>query len=138
MNMVETQGLCKQYGQAMRVNRLNLSVPEGAIYGFLGPNGAGKSTTLKMILVQLYLSLILRTFAVPVAIGLVGGIFGMLITSQGWAVGFPYSLLCLGMRANDPQMELPMPDFLLGCAFYLLLFSLLTVTALRRRDVSTG
>ena len=50
MNMVETQGLCKQYGQAMRVNRLNLSVPEGAIYGFLGPNGAGKSTTLKMIL----------------------------------------------------------------------------------------
>ncbi|HIU31807.1 MAG TPA: ABC transporter permease [Candidatus Caccousia avistercoris] len=88
--------------------------------------------------VQLYLSLILRTFAVPVAIGLVGGIFGMLITSQGWAVGFPYSLLCLGMRANDPQMELPMPDFLLGCAFYLLLFSLLTVTALRRRDVSTG
>ena len=88
--------------------------------------------------VQLYLSLILRTFAVPVAIGLVGGIFGMLITSQGWAVGFPYSLLCLGMRANDPQMELPMPDFLLGCAFYLLLFSFLTVTALRRRDVSTG
>ena len=37
-------GLCKQYGQAMRVKQLNLSVPEGAVYGFLGPNGAGKST----------------------------------------------------------------------------------------------
>ena len=34
----------------MRVKQLNLSVPEGAVYGFLGPNGAGKSTTLKMVL----------------------------------------------------------------------------------------
>ena len=47
MNIVETRGLCKQYGQAMRVKQLNLSVPEGAVYGFLGPNGAG---TLKMVL----------------------------------------------------------------------------------------
>ena len=50
MNIVQTTGLCKQYGQSMRVRGLNLSVPEGCIYGFLGPNGAGKSTTLKMIL----------------------------------------------------------------------------------------
>ena len=50
MNIVQTTGLCKQYGQSMRVRALNLSVPEGCIYGFLGPNGAGKSTTLKMIL----------------------------------------------------------------------------------------
>lgn len=50
MNLVQTTGLCKQYGQTMRVRDLNLSVPEGCIYGFLGPNGAGKSTTLKMIL----------------------------------------------------------------------------------------
>lgn len=50
MNLIETSGLCKRYGKAMRVNDLNLCVPEGAIYGFLGPNGAGKSTTLKMIL----------------------------------------------------------------------------------------
>lgn len=50
MNLVETNGLCKQYGNVMRVKDLDLRVPEGAIYGFLGPNGAGKSTTLKMIL----------------------------------------------------------------------------------------
>ena len=49
-DIVQTRGLCKQYGKVMRVNRLDLQVPEGAIYGFLGPNGAGKSTTLKMIL----------------------------------------------------------------------------------------
>lgn len=50
MYLVETQGLCKQYGNVLRVKDLDLQVPEGAIYGFLGPNGAGKSTTLKMIL----------------------------------------------------------------------------------------
>ena len=49
-DIVQTRGLCKQYGKVLRVDRLDLRVPEGAIYGFLGPNGAGKSTTLKMIL----------------------------------------------------------------------------------------
>lgn len=48
--IIKTQGLCKQYGKALRVKDLDLSVPEGAVYGFLGPNGAGKSTTLKLIL----------------------------------------------------------------------------------------
>jgi len=47
--VVETRGLCKQYGPALRVNHLDLTVPEGAVYGFLGPNGAGKSTTLKLL-----------------------------------------------------------------------------------------
>ena len=50
MNIIETNDLCKQYGNALRVAHLDLDVPEGSIYGFLGPNGAGKSTTLKMIL----------------------------------------------------------------------------------------
>jgi ABC-2 type transport system ATP-binding protein len=49
-NIITTSGLCKLYGAAMGVKDLDLSVPEGAIYGFLGPNGAGKSTTMKMIL----------------------------------------------------------------------------------------
>ena len=88
--------------------------------------------------VQLYLSLAIRAFAPPVAIALVGGIFGLLLTSQGFGAAFPYSLLCLGMRANNPQMALPLPSFLAGCGFYLLLFSLLAVRRLSRRDAVTG
>ena len=76
--------------------------------------------------------------ALPVAIALVGGIFGLLLTSQGFGAAFPYSLLCLGMRANNPQMALPLPSFLAGCGFYLLLFSLLAVRRLSRRDAVTG
>lgn len=46
---VETFGLCKSFKGFMAVDGLDLSVPEGSIYGFLGPNGAGKTTTLKML-----------------------------------------------------------------------------------------
>lgn len=48
--ILQTQGLCKQYENVLRVKDVDMLVPEGAVYGFLGPNGAGKSTTLKMIL----------------------------------------------------------------------------------------
>ncbi|GGG88504.1 ABC transporter ATP-binding protein [Paenibacillus radicis (ex Gao et al. 2016)] len=48
--IISTQNLSKRYGDAYRVNKVNLTVYEGDVYGFLGPNGAGKSTTLKMLL----------------------------------------------------------------------------------------
>ncbi len=48
--IITTESLCKKYGNLLRVDHVDLSVPQNAIYGFLGPNGAGKSTTLKMIL----------------------------------------------------------------------------------------
>jgi len=47
---VKIKGLVKNYNGVFAVNNLDLSVPEGSIYGFLGPNGAGKTTTLKMII----------------------------------------------------------------------------------------
>ena len=48
--MIETKQLTKCYHAKPVVDHLDISVPEGAIYGFLGPNGAGKSTTMKMLL----------------------------------------------------------------------------------------
>ncbi|GAA0180042.1 ABC transporter ATP-binding protein [Clostridium sediminicola] len=48
--IVSTNKLSKSYNGTYRVNKVNMSVYEGDIYGFLGPNGAGKSTTLKMLL----------------------------------------------------------------------------------------
>ena len=50
MYMIETKNLTKIYGNFAAVQRLNLHVRKGTIYGFLGPNGAGKSTTMKMFL----------------------------------------------------------------------------------------
>ncbi|WP_240419556.1 ABC transporter ATP-binding protein [Paenibacillus periandrae] len=48
--IVQTHNLSKTYGAINRVNKVDLKVQEGEIYGFLGPNGAGKTTTLKMLL----------------------------------------------------------------------------------------
>jgi ABC-2 type transport system ATP-binding protein len=48
--IIETQDLTKIYGEQTAVNRLNLKIHEGEVFGFLGPNGAGKTTTLLMLL----------------------------------------------------------------------------------------
>jgi len=47
--MIELKGLTKDYGTTIAVNRLNLHVRAGEIYGFIGPNGAGKTTTIRMM-----------------------------------------------------------------------------------------
>jgi ABC-2 type transport system ATP-binding protein len=43
------RGLTKRYGDRLAVNNLNLTIPQGELFGFLGPNGAGKTTTIKML-----------------------------------------------------------------------------------------
>ena len=53
--VIETEGLRKEYrrlrgGSTVAVDGLDLSVPEGGVFGFLGPNGAGKTTTIRCIL----------------------------------------------------------------------------------------
>mgnify|MGYP001550240090 CR=1 FL=1 len=45
----ETRNLRKIFGSTKAVERLDLRIPRGMLYGFLGPNGAGKTTSLRMI-----------------------------------------------------------------------------------------
>jgi ABC-2 type transport system ATP-binding protein len=47
---ISTQGLTKRYGSTLALERLDLSIPPGEVYGFLGPNGAGKTTTIRLLL----------------------------------------------------------------------------------------
>jgi ABC-2 type transport system ATP-binding protein len=48
--IIETKELSKIYGDVRAVDRLNLTVDEGEIFGLLGPNGAGKTTTIILLL----------------------------------------------------------------------------------------
>jgi ABC-2 type transport system ATP-binding protein len=48
-NAVEIRDLVKRFGNFVAVDRVNLDVRRGEIFGFLGPNGAGKSTTIRML-----------------------------------------------------------------------------------------
>ena len=49
MNAIEIRGLSKSFRGMYAVDRLDMTVPAGAIYGFIGENGSGKSTTEKLI-----------------------------------------------------------------------------------------
>ncbi|MEV0780362.1 ABC transporter ATP-binding protein [Streptomyces sp. NPDC050428] len=49
--VIETRGLTKRYrGGQLAVDRLDLAVPAGSVFGFLGPNGSGKTTTIRMLM----------------------------------------------------------------------------------------
>lgn len=49
MNAIEIKNLTKNFGEKQALKGLNMTVPQGAIYGFIGENGSGKSTTEKII-----------------------------------------------------------------------------------------
>ena len=47
---IETMSLSRRFGNILAVDKLDLHVPPGSIYGFLGPNGSGKTTTIRMLI----------------------------------------------------------------------------------------
>jgi ABC-2 type transport system ATP-binding protein len=52
--VLSTHDLTKRFGNTVAVDRLNLTVQRGDVFGFLGPNGAGKTTTIRMIVGLIY------------------------------------------------------------------------------------
>ncbi len=47
--VLQTNSLTKKYGKQIAVNRVNLNIEKGDIYGLIGKNGAGKTTIMKMV-----------------------------------------------------------------------------------------
>ena len=89
---------------------------------------------------QLCISLVIRSFAVPVGMALVGGIAGLAALAKGYGVWFPYSLLSLGMRANGPEsaMSWRMEQFVGNAGLFLVLFCLFAVVWMKKRDMTAG
>ncbi|MBY0263439.1 MAG: ATP-binding cassette domain-containing protein, partial [Phycisphaerales bacterium] len=50
MHAIRTENLTRTYGSRRGIQDVELSIPQGALYGFLGPNGAGKTTTIRVLL----------------------------------------------------------------------------------------
>ena len=50
MNVLEIHGLSKRFGKQTIIDGLDMTVPEGCVFGFIGKNGSGKTTTMKMVL----------------------------------------------------------------------------------------
>src|SRR5579875_1083874 len=47
---IETEGLCKSYGDKQALLNLDLALRAGAVFGFIGPNCAGKPTTIRILM----------------------------------------------------------------------------------------
>ncbi|MDR1455725.1 MAG: ATP-binding cassette domain-containing protein [Tannerella sp.] len=49
MYFIEAENIVKQYANHLALDRVNISIPRGKIFGLLGPNGAGKTTLLRIV-----------------------------------------------------------------------------------------
>ena len=67
----------------------------------------GALGALAVIAAQLVLAMIIRSFAVPIFLGLLGGIVGLFISSKGYALLWPYALMQMGMNAENTPSSAP-------------------------------
>ena len=117
-----------------RLSGLNSSFPKDSASWFLfGTIGA-----VAICCVQLFFSLIIRSFAVPIGIAMTGGVLGMAVTNKGMGLHYPYSLYSVGMRANNPYMELNATMHLVCSIGYIVLFTVLSILYLRRHEISAN
>ena len=87
---------------------------------------------------QLLISMVLRSFAAPIAIAVIGSITGLLASNSKYGIYYPYSLMMLGMNANKSEDMLSGSSlpFFISCLLYLLLFCSIAAFLLKHRDVN--
>ena len=102
------------------------------LFGLRGTVGA-----LAVIAAQLLLAMVLRSFAVPIFLAIVGGIVGMLLGSKGYPLFWPYCLMQAGMNANRSEDILAGQgvQFAAASAFWLAAMFVTAYLLLKERDV---
>jgi ABC-2 type transport system ATP-binding protein len=90
MAAIEVRGLRKAYRGVVALDGLDLTVPEGGVFGFLGPNGAGKTTTIRALVGHLRAtgSISLLGVEVPGGLGSVIDRVGALVEQPSFFPGF--------------------------------------------------
>lgn len=99
----------------------------------------GVFAVLAIVGVQLLLSMLIKSFAIPVGIALVGGIVGLGMTSAGMGLLCPYALLAMSMNANGSADLQPsdMVFYFISCGVFALGSLALGTLWLRHRDIET-
>lgn len=94
---------------------------------------------LAVIALQLLLSMLIRSFALPVLIALGGSIAGLVAVNQNVCLFWPYALMILGMNSNKAEDVLTggIGSFLVSCALFTIVFFLIAAFMLRTKDVNT-
>lgn len=99
----------------------------------------GVAGSFAIIGVELLLSMLIRSFAVPVLVGLAGGVSGMLFASRGLGLWWPYALMQMGMNSNKAEDTLAgsLLPFAASCLGWTLLCLAAAWLLLTKRDVKT-
>ncbi len=85
---------------------------------------------------QLILSMVIRSFAVPIALALMGSVMGLLISNGGLGLLWPYSLMLLGMNSSkDQDVVGNVLGFGVSALVFLLLFTGAGIWYLKKRDI---
>ena len=97
----------------------------------------GALGALAVIAAQLVLAMVIRSFAVPIFLGLLGGILGIFAGSKGFSLLWPYALMQAGMNANRSTDMLAgqYALFFFSCVLWLAAMFALAYLLLQKRDV---
>ncbi len=88
---------------------------------------------------QMVFSMVIRSFAVPVALALVGSVMGFLLSNGGLGLCWPYSLMLMGMNANRSEnMMENVAGFIISFLIFLLLFTMSGIWYLKKKDIQAS
>ena len=96
----------------------------------------GSLGALAITALQLALSMVIRSFAVPIALALLGSVAGLLASNGGLGLFWPYSLMLMGMNANKTEdMVSSSLGFGISTLVFFVVFTGVGILWLRKRDV---
>ncbi|NDO19336.1 ABC transporter permease [Lachnospiraceae bacterium MD329] len=91
-----------------------------------------------MISIQLLLSMLIKSFAIPIGISLAGGFSGLVVLSKGFGHIYPYALMAFGMKSNNNMQQISQGDygqFVIVCIIYILLFTIIGGTIIKKKEL---
>jgi hypothetical protein len=109
--------------------RIDGHLPEDLVWWLL----LGLVGAYSICAIQLFLSLVIRNFVLPVILALVGGILGLVAIAQQIPYALPYSLFSLAMTEKNAGMDISL--FLICSGMFIVVFLLLSIGYLRYTDV---
>lgn len=109
-------------------------LPPAVVYFWLIRGAAGGMSVAALLLLT---AMLIRSFAVPVAFALLGGISGLVAGNEGFGMYYPFSLMMVGMNSNKYEDVLSGTElqFLIFSLGYMILFSLIAIRILKVKDV---
>lgn len=112
-----------------------VGLPDAVPFVFYECIFCGMLGCIAIAAVQLFISLIIRSFAIPIGIAIVCSIAGLLCVVKGWIYVLPNAMLQAGLKSTNMEWSMNLSSFAAAALCYIILFYLLCVFYLQQSDV---